>query len=250
MSDLEQLKRASVAFGYSDTAKARAAHREVLSQDPAHEWSANRLGVVLFNLEKYDEAAEVFEAAVAASPGNEIAVKRLYAIRRRLANPPKPVKVPAKRKVRTGPAYWVKAIQAGNDDWSIAPGEESWISDIGRRDPEGNRVYAKDGTPANRPSWRVGDEVGLYYGGTLKVPVLVEITAPPEFNPAKVAERDGSEEAGERWPWVTHVRGICAVDLDKAPTLSDLGIESSSVMRRSRFGIDADTHARLSAALT
>jgi hypothetical protein len=106
--------------------------------------------------------------------------------------------------------------------------------------------------PWGEPSWSVGDEIGLYFGGTLKVPVLVVVTSPPEFNPAFVqAESHGQEaDAGERWPWVTHVRGLRSVPLPLAPTLDDLGIGRELVQRRPRFMISADQHHTLVQALS
>jgi hypothetical protein len=105
--------------------------------------------------------------------------------------------------------------------------------------------------PWGEPSWKVGDEIGLYFGGTLKVPVLVEVIAPPEFNLAMVQEDAHGEEpdAGERWPWVTRVRGMRSVSLDRAPTLDDLGISHELVQRRPRFTITPDQHDRLVQAL-
>jgi hypothetical protein len=121
----------------------------------------------------------------------------------------------------------------------IAADEETWISDIGRRTAKGERVYRSDGVPWGEPSWTVGDEIGLYFGGTLKVPVLVTVTSPPEFNPELVQrESHGGElDAGERWPWVTRVRGLRSVPLSHAPTLDDLGFlaSTSSDGRDSRF---------------
>jgi hypothetical protein len=138
-----------------------------------------------------------------------------------------------------------------DDGWTITPGQEMWISDIGRRDDRGERVYRADGVPWGEPSWKVGDEIGLYFGGTLKVPVLVEVIAPPEFNPSFVqADAHGREDdAGERWPWVTQVRGLRSVPLVRAPTLDELRIPPERVQRRARFTITADQHGLLVRAL-
>jgi hypothetical protein len=98
------------------------------------------------------------------------------------------------------PTAWLKSLHYHDDDYTIMPGEETWISDVGRRTPTGARVYRRDGEAWDEPSWKVDDEIALYYGGTLCVPVLVVVVAPPEFNP-QLVQRDshGQEpDAGER----------------------------------------------------
>jgi hypothetical protein len=249
MTDFDALKRRSAELKFTATEKALTVHRTIFEQEPSYEPAANRLGITLYNMERLDEAQAVFEAAIEASPGNAIAVRRLYEVKRRIANPPEPPKPPAQPKAPPGPSYWIKAIPGGGNGWTMSPGNDDWISDIGQRDEEGERVYTQDGTPANKPSWKPGDQVGLYFDETRKVPVLVEIMARPEFAPEIVAQRAGSPDAGDRAPWVTKVRCILAVELEDAPTLADLGLQDSNAIRRSRFGIDAETHARLRAAL-
>jgi hypothetical protein len=50
---------------------------------------------------------------------------------------------------------WLKAIHYDEDeDWTVAPGEEVWISDAGRR-KNGKRVYRSDGQPWGEPSWEI-----------------------------------------------------------------------------------------------
>src|SRR4051812_36235986 len=44
-------------------------------------------------------------------------------------------------------AGWLKSLHYRWDGWTIAPGEEAWISDIGRFEPDGTRKYRADGTP-------------------------------------------------------------------------------------------------------
>ncbi len=139
-----------------------------------------------------------------------------------------------------GPAMavtgWLKSLHYRHDGWTIAPGQETWVSDIGRFNTNGTRAHRIDGTEWGEPSWKVGDHVGLYFGGTLKVPVLVEVIAPPRFDPDFVQRyNDGGEpDAGERWPWVTEVRGLLAVPIRQAPTLDDIGVAHESMRQRSR----------------
>lgn len=143
--------------------------------------------------------------------------------------------------------FWIKCVHYQDDGWTIEPGERRWISDTGRRDAQGRRVFRQDGVPWGEPSWDVGDQVGLYFGGTLKVPVLVEVTSAPEFNPGFVqAESHGQEaDAGERWPWVTWVKGLYSQAPDDAPSLDDLEIPHMKVMRRTRFVLSPAEHRRL-----
>jgi cold shock CspA family protein len=145
------------------------------------------------------------------------------------------------------PNFWLKTLYYAGDDWTVMPGETAWISDVGRREPSGRRVYRRDGTPWGEPSWKVGDEIGLYYSGTLRIPVLVQVIAPPSFDPDFVQEEASNEEpdAGERWPWVTLVRGLCRTDLEDAPTLDEIGIERKLMMRRIRLKLTSDQHDRL-----
>jgi hypothetical protein len=142
---------------------------------------------------------------------------------------------------------WLKAIHYRHDEWTIWPGEATWISDPGRRDAKGRRVKRSDGEPWGEPSWRVGDRIGLYFTGTLKVPVLVEVAAPPEFTPKRVqAENDGGEpDAGERWPWLTPVRGIARVDLAVAPELKDIGVDHELMRRRPKLALTPEQYQSL-----
>ncbi len=154
--------------------------------------------------------------------------------------------------VPSGSKVWLKSIHYRHDEWTIWPGEATWISDPGRRDAKGRRVNRSDGEPWGEPSWRVGDRIGLYFTGTLKVPVLVEVAAPPEFNPARVqAENDGGEpDAGERWPWLTPVRGIGRADLAVAPELDDIGVDSELMRRRPKLALTPEQYQRLVRALS
>jgi hypothetical protein len=80
---------------------------------------------------------------------------------------------------------------------------------------------------------------------------MVEVTAPPRFDPDFVQKyNDGGEpDAGERWPWVTDVRGVLRVPFVRAPTLEDLGIEHASVRQRSRLLLNPDQLHALEQAL-
>jgi hypothetical protein len=147
---------------------------------------------------------------------------------------------------------WLKAVHyTRHSEYAWHPGEDFWISDPGRRNAKGERVVRKDGEPWGEPSWKLNDMIGMYFTGTLKVPVLAEVIAPPEFDPATVQlEGAGEPDAGERWPWVTWVRGISRVALADAPTLDDLGIEARVMQRRPKRRLNAEEYRLLQDALS
>lgn len=151
----------------------------------------------------------------------------------------------------TAVVSWLKSIHYRHDGWTIRPGERTWISDISRHDKRGHLVYRQDGTPWGEPSWQIGDRVGLYFSGTLRVPIIVEVVASPRFDPAFVQQyNDGGEpDAGERWPWVTEVRGVRALPLVQAPTLDDIGIDHASMRQRSRLRLEPRQSHALGQAL-
>jgi hypothetical protein len=149
---------------------------------------------------------------------------------------------------------WLKSLHYDpTDGWTVAPAERSWISDAGRR-KNGRRVYRADGQPWGEPSWAVGDVVALYFGGTYKIPLVVEVFAKPVFDPARV-QREGRLSLrrageGERWPWLTEVVGVLEKPLAQAPTLSEVGLDPTIVMRRTRAILAPETMARIVRRLT
>ena len=156
--------------------------------------------------------------------------------------PPQP-----KRRV---PQMWIKSLHYRHDGWTIDPGQEHWIGDPGVRDEHGKRKRRRDGSPAGKPSYRAGDKIGLYFATTLKVPLVVEVIELPRFDP-EFAQRnsDGGEpDAGERWPWVTTVKGLHQVSLEKAPDIDDLGIRGPILWGGSHFKLSTDQYQRLLAA--
>lgn len=144
------------------------------------------------------------------------------------------------------PTFWVKSMFYRWDGWTIRPGAQTWISDVGRRKSDGTRIYRSDGVAAGEPGWRADDEIGIYLKGTRVVPVLVRVVSRPRFDPEWVQTyNDGGEpDAGERWPWVTDVLGIAARDLATAPTLAELEISPQGLQSGHKV-ITADQHARL-----
>lgn len=218
-------------------------NRAILELDPANESAATRLGIGLLNAERPEEAIAVFEAALRAHPENAVAGKRLQQARRDIAAAG--VKVPRRRpKARIAREVWVKAMDY-KDDWSAKAGQLTWVSDAGIVDQHGRRKFRDNGQPWGEPSWRIGDQVGLYFDGTDTIPVLGEIAARPVFDPAFVASQSGSAEDAERWPWVTEVRVITTLPAASAPTLEELNIPGSSMRQRTRKLLDPTQSAVL-----
>lgn len=142
---------------------------------------------------------------------------------------------------------WIKQLYYREEGWTIIPGQESWISDPGARHSNGERRYRKDGTPAGKPGYQIGDLLGLYFGTTLKVPLVVEVITQPEFAPGFVQENSYGREAdaGERWPWMTRVRGLHRLPLDDAPDIDYLDIRGPIMGGPPHFKLSPERYHRL-----
>lgn len=99
--------------------------------------------------------------------------------------------------------HWVKALY--NDpgrshaaDWKSL----KWVS---------------DGPPSRPPRYMVGDELLLYDVPHRSFPARARVTKEPKARPLFVDRYGGSGE-GKRWPHVTYVEVIAAVDSSVAPT--------------------------------
>jgi hypothetical protein len=248
--DLDDLRARSDALANNlGDDEALAVHAAILALVPADPIATNRLGAGLIAVGRATEAVAVFEAGLEAHPANPIMRDRLKQARHAAARPaPKPAPSGGRRGARTNtgaPEAWIKALHYHDDGWTVRPDEETWVSDPGKIDEQGERVYRADGQPWGEPAWKVGDKVGLYYGGTYKVPVLVEVAELPRFDPEFVRRETGSDDDAERWPWVTPIRGINAVTVEEAPSLADLGIDNRSMGRRARKKLNADQREEL-----
>ncbi len=83
------------------------------------------------------------------------------------------------------------------------------------------------------------------------MPLLVEVIASPEFKPEFVQENSygGEADAGERWPWVTVVRGLLRVPMAKAPDIDDLDIRGPITRGLPHFRLTDDRAEKLLNAL-
>jgi hypothetical protein len=145
------------------------------------------------------------------------------------------------------PHYWIKVQYDRPTGLRIKPGQRHWISDPGNRDANGKRLHRQDGEPYGKPSYRIGDFIGLYPAPTLKVPTIVEVKSVPHFNPKFVQENaeGGEPDAGEKWPWVTEVEGKFEASIDNAPDIDQLGIRGPIQWGRPYFTIAPETYRKL-----
>ena len=237
-SSLNELLERSLALGDRlGVDESLEINQAILELDPANEFAATRLGIGLLNAERAEEAIPVFEAALRAHPENAFADKRLQQARRDLASIG--AKAPRRRRRARVPARY------GSRQWTTrrAGPRHAGSAHLGqrRRDHRSARArkFRDNGQPWGEPSWRLGDPVGLCFGATDKISMLVEVAAPASFDPAFVASESGSAEDADGWPWVTEVRVINTLPLDSAPTLDELNIPASSVQQRTRKLLDA-----------
>ena len=249
---LAELRRRSSDLNLSAEREAVEVNEAILRLAGIDVIATRRLAGVLIKLGELDRADEVLQEALERSPDDVFLRKReqdLASARRRVEERAASGAAADRRSAPTAPRRWIKALHYTDDGWTVEPGAETWISDPGQRDSSGARKYTVAGDPWGRPSWQVGDRVGLYFAGTGRVPVLVEVITSPAFDP-ELVQRDGREpDSGERWPWVTWVRGLLAKRVDMAPSLSQLGIRHESMQQRARLLIDEDIYERLRKAL-
>ena len=237
----ELLTRSEALGGRLSVGEALEINQAILDIDPENEIAATRLGIGLLSADRAEDAVPVLEAAVRAHPRNQFASRRLEQARRDVTRGTIPV--PKRRGAAAARGVWVKAMPHA-EGWTANPGELSWVNDAGIIDKNGDRVYREDGQAAGKPSWRVGDPVGLYDGATKCVSILGEVAQAPSFDPAFVAAESGSPKDGERWPWVTMIRVLNVVPVEAAPTLEALDIADRSMQQRTRKLLD-DAQAKV-----
>lgn len=228
-----------------------AVNEAILRLEAGDVIATRRVALALVKLGRFDRADEVVQEALILHPGDDILSRRADDVARaRRAAAAETTARRAHSAVERAPSTWIKAIHYDGGGWRETEGAEIWVSDPGHRDADGERLYTAAGEPWGRPSWRIGEEAGIYFGGTKRVPFLVEIITPPEFNPSLVQAEDwAGPDDGERWPWVTWVRVLRSVEVDAAPTIGELGIDSASMRQRDRLRTDPDIHHRLRTAL-
>src|SRR3954465_8929044 len=194
-ADLEDLRSRSDALGDRlEDDGAIEVNAEILALAPGDAKATLRLGAGLMALGRVRDALEVYEKGAEANPGNTMIADRVKQARNAvgLADKAPPRAAAGKRGVRSsGVTGWLKAMYY-EDGWTVEPGETKWISDPGQIDGDGQRMIRADGVPWGEPSWSIGDPVGLYFGGTKKVPVLVQVAGKPNFEEELDAREGGN----------------------------------------------------------
>ena len=116
--------------------------------------------------------------------------------------------------------HWLKVLHV------FRGAQQVWVGDP-------HRINA-DGEPVMRPAFEAGDLLLVYVAGTHRCPGVVEVAAPPEFDPAQA-----------RWGWRTAVRLVVEAPLERAPLLEEeVGVALRSVGRQSRLRLRPEQFAR------
>jgi tetratricopeptide (TPR) repeat protein len=251
--DIDDLRARSDELDPDDLRGAAVVYEAILRLEEGDVLATRGLALALVKMGELDRAEEIVQEALVLHPGDKVLQAREsdIASARRWAAKEAAAGTTKKTSAATRPAStWIKAVHYYGGRLAGQPGDEMWLSDPGQRDGRGQRLYTAAGEPWGRPSWRVGEQAGVYLGGIGRVPIVVEIVAPPEFNPEFVQAAEwAKDEDGERWPWVTWFRVLKAVEVDEAPTLDQLGIATISMQRRARLRTDPEIHGRLVQAL-
>src|SRR5690348_15340074 len=100
--------------------------------------------------------------------------------------------------------------------------------------------WVGDGPPGQRPHYRVGDELLLYNVPTKSFPARARVVSEAVSDPDRVNLEGGPDE-GRRWPFVTQVKVLGAVDLNRAPTPPMLEI---TITQGGHRRLDAEVYQR------
>ena len=251
--DLNTLRARSDELDSNDLEGAVDVYEAILRLEEGDVLATRGLALALIKLGELDRADEIVQEALLIHPDDKTLRAReadIAGARRWAAKEAASSKTKRSTTSTRASSTWIKAVHFYGGRLAQEPGEEMWLSDPGQRDEHGERQLTTAGDPWGRPSWRVGEQAGVYLGGTHRVPVLVEIIKAPDFDPEFVQAAEWAKEGdGERWPWVTWFRVIKSVNLDDAPTLDDLGIATISMVRRARLRTSPEIHGRLVQAL-
>lgn len=108
--------------------------------------------------------------------------------------------------------HWIKTIYNDSGrrvatDWQSFP----WVS---------------DGPQGRRPHYEIGDDLLLYDASNKVFPARVRVLEEPADLP-RLVDSEGGPGEGRRWPYVTYVKVLGAVDHSVAPTPRMLKIAMS-----------------------
>ena len=110
------------------------------------------------------------------------------------------------------------------DGWTVHPGELTWVNDAGIIDKDGYRVYREDGQAAGKPSWHMGDAVGLSCECDSSRSRCSARSRTRRHSTGLLYAESGSAKDGQRWPWVTMIRVLQGAPADSGPTLDELEV--------------------------
>jgi len=122
--------------------------------------------------------------------------------------------------------HWIKTVY--NDDGREAAEDWRWLTCV------------SDGPPGRRPRYAVGDELLISDSSQGTFPARARVTEEPDNLP-EVVEREAGPGEGRRWPYLTYIEVLGAVDQSTAPTPRDLDLAMSQGGHRR---LDEDTYRR------
>ena len=131
--------------------------------------------------------------------------------------------------------YWLKLIYNTNrlrdaDGWRVL----TWVSDHHR----GTRA-----NPKQRPQYELGDEIVVYsvYDGVC--PARLRVTKQAVFDPDRV-DRLGHPGDGRRWGWLTETEVIAVADVDRSPSLFEIGVKPQSIRQGDHRHLNEEQYRR------
>lgn len=139
--------------------------------------------------------------------------------------------------------FWLKIMydergRSSASHWS----DGRWVSD--------RHTFSADGRALGRPTYEIGDHLVAYVSGTRRsaCPAILKVTAEPVLDPERV-RREAQPGDEERWAWLTEVETVRATDLATTPTLSEIGVASSSVRQHGHIRLTPEQYRRAYEAL-
>lgn len=170
---LEELRRRSDELSPDQHQEIVAVEEAILRLALGDLLATRSLVLALVKLGELDRAEEVVQEALVEHPGDDLLLRRADDVVRARRWAAKATAASGSKKkpaVAEELRTWIKAVHYDGDGWTESPGTEMWVSDPGQRNAAGDRLYTAAGEPFGRPSWRVGEQAGIYFGGTHRVP--------------------------------------------------------------------------------
>src|SRR4051812_13022412 len=163
--DIDALRALSDELDPEDLDDAVGIYEAILRLEGGDVLATRGLALALIKLGELDRAEEIVQEALVLHPEDKMLLARADDIarnRRWAAKEAAAGKGRKKSAVTRVSSTWIKAVHYGGGSCGERPGNEMWLSDPGQRDPRGKRLYTAAGEPWGRPSWRVGEQAGIY----------------------------------------------------------------------------------------